>query len=412
MDITALVAPTTGVGNMVQELVAGLARERSLDLTGLLISWRGRRRAAEALPPGCGLRTLASPARLTHARWRRFDRPRLRGYDLIHGPNYIVPPASGAVRLVTVHDLTAWRYPELVDHHSRHYPRHLERALADGAHVHAVSHSVARELEHDLGVDPDRIHVIRNGVAPAMTGDPARGRNLVGGPYILAIGTIEPRKDYVSLVRAMAAIWPIVPDLKLAIAGPDGWGRLDLDQVVDDLGVRDRVVTLGYVDDIDKAHLLAGAEVMAFPSIYEGFGLPILEAMQAGVPVVSTTAGAIPEVAGRAAILVEPRDPSALAGALLSVLEDDGLSAHLTAAGRLRASEFSWEATVRAMAATYRALAARDPASVGDRRSAGDRGSVGGPVTARPGVPPTPSTRDARPGAAPVEVGGPARASR
>jgi len=170
------------------------------------------------------------------------------------------------------------------------------------------------------------------------------------------IGTIEPRKDHASLVRAMAAIWPILPDLRLVIAGASGWGRHELDAVVAELGVADRIQVLGYVGETAKADLLRGAEVVAYPSLYEGFGLPILEAMQAGVPVVSTTAGAIPEVAGRAAILVEPRDPSALAGALLSVLEDDGLRAQLAEAGRRRVGGFSWETTVEDLVATYRSL--------------------------------------------------------
>jgi glycosyltransferase involved in cell wall biosynthesis len=356
MDLTALLGPRTGVGQMVRQLADRLPRQPGLDLTGLLVSWRGRGEATEVVPTGWDLQPLALPARLAHGAWRRFDRPRLRGFDLVHGPNYTVPPTAGGVRLVTVHDLTAWRYPELVDSHSRHYPRHLARVLADGGHVHAVSHHVARELEEDLAVDPERIHVVPNGLGPAPPGDGARGRARVGAPYVLAIGTIEPRKDYVSLVRAMAAIWPVLPDLRLVIAGPSGWGRPELDAVIDELGVADRVLCLGYVSDRAKADLLDGAEVMAYPSLYEGFGLPVLEAMQAGIPVVSTTAGAIPEVAGRAAVLVEPRDPSALAGALLTVLEDDGLRAQLGEAGRRRAAGFSWDDTADELARTYRLL--------------------------------------------------------
>lgn len=357
MDLTALCGPITGVGQMVRQLATHLPGHPSLDLTGLLVSWRGRGELVAVVPPGWTVRPLVLPARVAHTLWRRFDRPRLRGFDVVHGPNYTVPPAEGAARLVTVHDLTAWRFPELVDHHSRGYPRHLARVLADGGHVHAVSHHVGRELEAELGVDPDRIHVIPNGLAPALAGDGDRGRRLVGAPYVLAVGTIEPRKDHVSLIRAMAAIWPILPDLKLVLVGGSGWGRQEVDAVVAELGVADRVQFRGYVDDREKADLLRGAEVMAYPSVYEGFGLPILEAMQAGVPVVSTTAGAIPEVAGRAAVLVEPRDPSALAGALLTVLEDDGLRAQLIEAGRRRAAGYRWSDTVDELVRTYHELA-------------------------------------------------------
>ncbi len=356
MDLTALAGPTTGIGQMVRQLARRLPTHDGLDLTGLFVSWRGRNRLTQVAPDGWRLQPLLLPARAAHRAWLRFDRPRVRGFDLVHGPNYVVPPTGGAVRLVTVHDLTAWRYPELVDHHARSFPRHVARAVDGGAHVHAVSEHVGQELEHELGVDPDRIHVVTNGLEPVPEGDGDRGRARIGAPYVLAVGTIEPRKDHASLVRAMAAIWPVLPDLRLVIAGARGWGRAAFDDVVADLGVADKIDVLGYVDEATKADLLYGAEVLAYPSRYEGFGIPILEAMAAGIPVVTTTAGAIPEVAGRAAILVEPEDPSALAGALLSVLEDDELRRHLATAGRERAMAFSWSDSVDRLAALYRQL--------------------------------------------------------
>ncbi|MGI9598907.1 MAG: glycosyltransferase family 4 protein [Acidimicrobiales bacterium] len=356
MDVTALLGSTTGVGQMVKQLASRLPRYPSVELTGLIVSWRGRSRLGHVIPPGWHMKPLPLPARLTHAGWRRFDRPRLNGFDLVHGPNYIVPPTDGAARLVTVHDLTAWRFPELVDSHSQYYPKHLLRAVAEGADIHAVSSFVADEIEAELGVDRDRIHVIRNGYEPIAAGDADRGRSLVGAPYVLAIGTIEPRKDFVTLVRAMAAIWPIFPDIKLVIAGANGWGTEELDEVIEELGVADRIKRLGYVSDPVKADLLVGSELLAYPSVYEGFGLPLLEAMGAGVPVVSTSAGAIPEIAGRAAVLVEPRDPSALAGALLSVLEDDGLRRQPAEAGRQQVIGYSWDQATEEMISTYHRL--------------------------------------------------------
>lgn len=353
MDVTAMVGPTTGVGQVVRQVATRLPQYPNLDLTGLLVSWRGRNQLAQVIPAGWKIQPVSLPARAAHLAWRHLDRPRLKGFDLVHGPNYVVPPADGAARLVSVHDLTAWRYPELVDHHSRSFPQHLARAVADGASIHTGSDFVGREIEEELGIDPERIHVVRYGLGPATDGDGARARASVGGPYVLAIGTIEPRKDYVSLVKAMAAIWPIFPDLRLVIAGPSGWGRDALDQTIAELGVADKVHLAGYVSEAAKADLLAGAEVVAYPSLYEGFGFPVLEAMQAGVPVVSTTVGSIPEVAGRAAILVEPQDPSALAGALLSALEDDALRSRLAEAGRRQAASYSWDTTVDRLVDTY-----------------------------------------------------------
>ncbi len=363
MDVTAMVGPTTGVGQVVRQVASRLPSYPDLDLTGIMISWRGRNQLSQVIPAGWKVQPVTMPARAAHLAWRHFDRPRLKGFDLVHGPNYVVPPADGAARLVSVHDLTAWRFPELVDHHSRTFPQHLAKAVADGASIHTGSDYVGREIEDELGIDPERINVVRYGLGPATRGDGARARASVGGPFVLAIGTIEPRKDYVSLVRAMAAIWPIFPDLRLVIAGPSAWGRAALDEAITELGVADKIHLPGYVSESVKADLLAGAEVVAYPSLYEGFGFPILEAMQVGVPVVSTTVGSIPEVAGRAAILVEPQDPSALAGALLSALEDDTLRARLADAGRQQAAGYSWDVTVDGLVDTYLRLTGRSVAS-------------------------------------------------
>ena len=182
----------------------------------------------------------------------------------------------------------------------------------------------------------------------------------------------------------MAAVWRVLPDLRLVIAGTPGWGVGQLDEVVAELGVADRIHRPGYVGERDKADLLQGAELVAYPSLYEGFGLPLLEAMRAGVPVVSTRAGAIPEVAGRAAVLVEPRDPTALAGALLSVLEDDALREQLSQAGRRRVARFSWDDAVDQLVDLYRTLAGHEP-PVGTPAGAGPTGG-GQPLDGEPGV--------------------------
>ena len=359
MDVTALVGQRTGVGEMVANLAARLARRDEIELTGVLVSWRGRKQLASVLPAGCEASALPLPARLTHLLWSRCNWPTVSGHDVVHGPNYVVPPGTNGARLVTVHDLTAWRFPDLVDAHSRRYPIHLRRALATGAHVHAVSAFVAEELRSDLGVPADRVHIVRNGFSPGPMGRAPVARTIIGGPYLLAVGTIEPRKDYVTLVRAMESVWRAHPDLRLVIAGAPGWGTEALDREVERLGVADKIRRMGYVTEAVKADLLAGAELLAYPSVYEGFGFPLLEAMAAGTPVVATNVGAVPETAGRAAVLVEPSDPSALAGALLAVLEDDTLRADLADRGRERSVAFPWERSVGELHGLYRELAGR-----------------------------------------------------
>ena len=277
----------------------------------------------------------------------------------MHGTNYVVPPVRSGVRLVTVHDLTAWRFPELVDDHSRAYPALLRRAVDGGAHVHCVSQAVSREVVGDLGIDPAIVHVIPNGFDPVAPGDAAAARQRIGRPYVLSIGTIEPRKDYVGLVRAMAAVWDEHPDVKLVIVGGDGWGVEAFEAAVRQSGAEERVLRVGYVSDGDKADLLAGAEMLVYPSVYEGFGLPVLEAMDRSLPVVATAVDAVTEVAGDAAELVTPGDLDGLADAIITVLTDDEHRDRLVAAGRCRSTAFSWDFTGTAMLDLYRELADR-----------------------------------------------------
>jgi glycosyltransferase involved in cell wall biosynthesis len=183
--------------------------------------------------------------------------------------------------------------------------------------------------------------------------------SLGGSPFVLAIATLEPRKNLAHLVSAFGFLAASHPDLHLVIAGRDGPARPAVDQAISRLpdDVRERVVLAGQVDDAGRRALLDTARVLAYPSIYEGFGFPLLEAMSASVPVVAARAGSIPEVAGDAALLVEPTDERGLAEALDRVLTDDELRSQLVARGHDRIGTFSWTATARALASCYRRLA-------------------------------------------------------
>jgi glycosyltransferase involved in cell wall biosynthesis len=274
--------------------------------------------------------------------------------DVVHGTNFVVPPSRRAARVVTVHDLTAVRFPELCTAATLQYPPLLRRAIRQGAWVHTPSAFVADEVIERLGADPGRVVAIASGVPPVATADPSTGRRVAGGDrYILTIGTIEPRKDHAGLVRAFDRVADRQHDIRLVIAGIDGWGSDTLVATMQRARHRDRIVRLGYVDDATRAALLRGASAFAFPSVYEGFGFPPLEAMDAQVPVVATAVGSLPEVLGDAALLVGPGDDQALADGLERVLGDEELRARLRDAGRNRVRTLSWRACAEGLSALY-----------------------------------------------------------
>jgi glycosyltransferase involved in cell wall biosynthesis len=330
--------------------------------------------AALAARPDLDVRTFALtvrpapnriplPPRLLHQLWARVDWPPLPGVraDVLHGTNFVVPPsgrASGVrARVVTVHDLTTLRFPHLATPLTRPFPSLVRRAIRGGAWVHTPSSFVAAEVVDLLGADPSRVRAIPHGLSPP---GPARtdSKHVFDFRYVLALGTIEPRKDLPTLVRAFDALAATDPELRLVVAGPPGWGAGDFDAACDRAGARDRIVRMGWVDDDQRAALLAQAAVFAYPSLYEGFGLPPLEAMAAGVPVVATRAGALPEVLGDAALLVEPGDADALAQALAEVLTDESRRAGLVERGHRQAGARRWDVTAAAMADLYRDAAA------------------------------------------------------
>ena len=213
-----------------------------------------------------------------------------------------------------------------------------------------------------FAITADRVVVVPYGVgvppADRPGTDAATGRRLAGTErYLLAVGTVEPRKDLPSLVRAHDALAADHPGLGLVIAGPDGWGADALTTAIDRSSHRSQIRRLGWVDDDQRAALLRGASVYAYPSVYEGFGLPPLEAMAAGTPVVTTSAGSLPEVVGDAALVVAPGDSDALAGAIAQVLDDSARADQLRERGHERARRFSWDATADGLVAVYRRLA-------------------------------------------------------
>ena len=370
LDATSLAGARTGVGTFTAEVLARLASRPGLEVSAFAVSARGARSVATALPPGVRAVRRPMAARPLRWCWSRSDHPDVGWWtgrtDVVHGPNFVVPPARRAAEVVTVHDLTCVRFPEMCTADVLQVPGLLRRALARGAWVHTVSRAVADEVVEHFGADPDRVVAVPNGSPAPLppSSIPAlaeRGRRLAGGArYVLAVGTLEPRKDVPTLVRAFDELAGQDRDLHLVLAGPDGWGADDVGHAVETCAHRARVRRLGWVADADKRALLAGAAVLAYPSRYEGFGLPPLEALAAGTPVVATRTGALPEVLGTAAEWAEVGDPASVAAALRRVLEDPDRAAAVVDAGRDRLSRLDWDRTVDGLVEIYRtAVAAR-----------------------------------------------------
>ena len=362
VDATPLVGSRTGVGVFTAGVLSELARRPDVETAGYALSWRSWRTLRAALPPGVRHIRRSMPPQPLRTFWLRADWPPAEWWtgavDVVHGTNFVVPPTRKAGAVTTIHDLTAVRFPELCSGDPLFYPRLLRRALARGAWVHTVSAFVAGEVVELLGADPDRVVVVPEAVPPVAAAPPEEGRRLAGADrYVLSLSTVEPRKDHLSLVRAFDRLAGAHPDVRLVIAGMEAWGSDRLDVAVASSRHRDRIARLGYVSDADRAALLRGASVLAFPSRYEGFGLPPLEAMAAGVPVVATAAGALPEVLGDAALLVPVGDDEALAGALDAALAEDGVRARLVEAGRRQVARYSWERTADGLVDLYRRAA-------------------------------------------------------
>ncbi len=355
IDAGPLLGPKTGIGLAVDQLVSAFDRRDDIALTRYACSFRGR------LEPG--MRRLPIPAALAHRAWARCAYPRLdrflRPAALVHGTNYVVPP-SRLPRVVSVYD--CWFLREAAADHSvdaavARAGRVLRRATDAGAVVHASSQATADAVGELLGTE--RIHVIHLAALPARTAPVEQAApiaELADAPYVLALGTLERRKNLPRLVAAFDELAARHADVRLVLAGADSDDRDAVNDAIDALrpAARARVAMSGRIDDQAKAWLLSHAAVLAYPSLDEGFGFPLLEAMQNDVPVVASRAGSIPEVAGDAALLVDHDDVAALTEALDAALTDSALRHQLIAAGRRRLGVFSWDTTAAQLVDLYR----------------------------------------------------------
>jgi glycosyltransferase involved in cell wall biosynthesis len=314
--------------------------------------------------PGLNLQRSRLPTNRPAVRivWEQLIQPsaaRQAGLDLIHGLVFVGPMGSRCPFNVTVHDLSFLFYPEGFRTLNRLYLRLFARLSARQARrVIAVSESTKRDVIEQYGIAPEKVDVVYNGVDPAFRPLPAdqvsafRTDRGLPDRFILFVGTLEPRKNIARLLQAYARLPGARPPFMLV--GGKGWFYDEVFSLVERLELGAEVHFAGYVPADDLPCWYNAADLFVYPSLYEGFGLPPLEAMACGTPVVTSTASSLPEVVGPAALLVDPTDTEALAVAMERGLTDAGLRAQMKAQGLARAADFSWSETARRTKESYR----------------------------------------------------------
>ena len=351
IDATPLIGIRTGIGVFLEGLLDSLnefgQKEDAIEIAEYTLSFSARLR-------GYTRGTwVPLPAAQAPVIWKMFNAPkveRLLGeIDLVHGTNYVVP-ASTAPQLLTVHDLSFLDNRFVETRFGRRLQYSVNNAVQAGVTIHTISNFVAEEIRDKYPASD--VRVVYPGVTQRPKASPSRT------PTIVTVGATQKRKGIQDLVQAFEVVAQTDHEVELQIVGPPGDSEREVDRSIQALPakVRDRVHRIGFVDQLVRDQLIASATILAHPSHYEGFGFPILEAMGTGVPVVTTTGGAIPEVAGHAAVTVAPGDVQELAAALSDLLENEKSRSALIAAGLERSKKFTWETTANEMLKLYASM--------------------------------------------------------
>jgi len=306
------------------------------------------------------------PAVATVGNWQLHRAALALRLDVLHDPCGIAPflaPKAHYRRITTVHDAVPFVYPEPQPLPARVVFRTLLRATPRTADaVLTVSQASARDLAKYLALPASKLHVTRLGAhrPPAMAPADVEGRLArlgLGSTYYLFVGALHPRKNLARVVDAFRAVRAGNPAVQLAVVGPRSWGAAGLFRGLEaTAGGANGIVLTGFVSDLDLDALYYGAQALVFPSLYEGFGLPALEAMSHGTPVITSHVSSLPEVVGKAAVLVDPNSTSAIAEALERILQEPELRSRLRGLGIERSAQMSWDSTAMATIAVYQAL--------------------------------------------------------
>lgn len=365
IDYTPAVRQTAGIGRYTRNLVSALAEADHENQYTLFCA--GATPELSGLPPNFAVRGSRVPERLLNIGWHKLSVPlgveHLAGpSDIFHSPDFTLPPRMAARGVVTIHDLSFIRLPQCADGGLRaHLQAAVPRAVAAAHRVLADSQHTLDDLVELLGVDAGKISVVHAGVEARFRPvrdleqlERVRARYQLPELFVLFVGTIEPRKNLSRLITAYAAMrrQTALPH-QLILCGAKGWLCDDIYRQVHDEGLGEDVRFPGFIADEDLPALYTLADLFVFPSLYEGFGLPPLEAMACGTAVVAGNNSSLPEVLGSAALLVDAEDTDAITEAMATALGNASLRVRLADLGRAQAARFTWEGAARQLLRAY-----------------------------------------------------------
>ncbi len=373
IDATALPPDPVGAGQYTIHLIRAL--NRVVDGDRLLVYAQPHGRELIGLPESDTLRFTPVPTMSPARRllWEQTAFPALlrrSGADALLSLHYTMPLRKPLPQVVVFHDMTFFLYPQYHLFTKRHFFRGMIRVSARRAdRLVTISESTRQDAIRLVGVPPRKIIAAPVGVTgnfrpveDASLRERARHKYGLPPRFVLFVGLMEPRKNLDTLLRAFPRVTQTCPDVRLVIAGRKGWGYQQTLRRLEDLGLEGRVHFTGYVAQEDLPALYSLAEIFVYPSWYEGAGMPVLEAMACGAPVVTSNVSSMPEFAGGAGVLVPPGSPEAIAEALIRLLKDPEERRHRSAAGLRRAAEFTWSRTARLVLQACRDTADDEPA--------------------------------------------------